>query len=77
MKNAKACLDQNEAIGPSCQDYQKSGYVAAESCVLKMGLVAFNGISASFDSRTKFLWQIEPSHKPCLMFSLKPGTYKT
>ena len=67
MKDVGACLALDEAIGQSSQGYQKWGHAAPESWVLKMGLVAPSGISASSDSRTKFLWQTEPSHRRCLM----------
>lgn len=67
MKDVAACLALDEAIGQSSQGYQKGGHAAPESWVLKIGLVALSGISASSDSRTKFLWQTEPSHRRCLM----------
>lgn len=67
MKDVEACLALDEAIGQSSQGYQTWGHAAPESWVLKMGLVALCGISASSDSRTKFFWQTEPSHRQCLM----------
>lgn len=52
----------------------KVRHAATESLVLKMGLVAFSGISASSDSRAKFLWQKKPSDRQCLMLPLKQET---
>lgn len=56
----KVFLAKDEAIGHRCHDYQKSVRVC--DCVVKMGLVALCGISASSDSRTKFPWQTGPCH---------------
>lgn len=70
MKDVEGCLALDEAIGQSSQGYQKWGHAARASWVLKIGLVAPSGISASSDSRTKFLWQTEP--RRCLMWPLKP-----
>lgn len=72
MKDVEACLALDEAIGQSSQGYHKWGHAAPRSRVLKIGLVALSGISASSDSRTKFLWQTAPRHRRRLMSSLKP-----
>lgn len=67
MMDVQARLALDEAIGQSSQRYKSGGHAAPESWLLNMGLVALGGISASSDSRTKFLWQTEPSHRRCLM----------
>lgn len=73
MEDVKACTALDEATGQTSQGYQKWGHAARESRDLKIPLVAPSGISVSSDSSKKFLWQLEPSDKLCLMQSLKPN----